>query len=142
MIVLLHGCTSWTLIKHMEKKLNRNYTKQQLYGYLPPILETFWVRWVRHAGHCWKSKKELLSDILLWTPPHGHTSVGWPAKNLNKLSADIRCNLVDLPSVMDDRDWWQERIWELSYLHDLMKRKFKTISDIQIPIKLYITLYT
>ena len=52
-LILLYGCTSWTLTKHMEKKLDGNYTrmlrailnkswrqhptKQQLYGYLPPI---------------------------------------------------------------------------------------------------------
>ena len=54
--ILLHGCTTWTLTKYMEKKLNGNYpsmllvllhksrvqhfTKQQLYGHLPPITKT------------------------------------------------------------------------------------------------------
>ena len=51
--ILLYGCTTWTLTKRMEKKLDGNYTrmlrailnkswrqhptKQQLYGHLPPI---------------------------------------------------------------------------------------------------------
>ena len=51
--ILLYGCTTWTLTKHMEKKLDGNYTrmlrailnkflrqhpkKQRLYGHLPPI---------------------------------------------------------------------------------------------------------
>ena len=26
------------------------------------------VRWIRHAGHCWRSGDELVSDVLLWTP--------------------------------------------------------------------------
>ena len=30
--------------------------------------------------HCWRSKDELINDVLLWTPPHGHTSVGRPVK--------------------------------------------------------------
>ena len=52
--ILLYGCTTWTLTKHMEKKFDSNYTrmlwailnkswrqhstKQQLYGHLPPIM--------------------------------------------------------------------------------------------------------
>ena len=51
--ILLYGCTTWTLTKRMEKKLDGNYTrilrailnkscrqhptKHQLYGHLPPI---------------------------------------------------------------------------------------------------------
>ena len=94
--VLLYGCTTWTLTKHMKKKLDGNYsrmlqailnkswrqhpTKQQLYGYLPPITKTIQVRWTRYAGHCWRSKDELISDILLWTPSHGWAKAGWPAR--------------------------------------------------------------
>ena len=51
--ILLYGCTTWTLTKQLEKKLDGNYTrmlwailnkswrqhptKHQLYGHLPPI---------------------------------------------------------------------------------------------------------
>ena len=66
--ILLYGCTSWTLKKRLEKKLDGNYirmlrailnkswrqhpTKPQLYGHLPPITKTIQVRQARHAGHC------------------------------------------------------------------------------------------
>ena len=86
MSTLLNGCTTWTLTKHMENMLDGNYTrmlwtilnkswrqhpiKQQLYGHLPPITKTIKVRWNRHVGHCWRSKDELISDVLLWTPSH------------------------------------------------------------------------
>ena len=43
-------------------------TRLQLYGHLPPITKTIQVRRTRHAGHCWRSKDELISDVLLWTP--------------------------------------------------------------------------
>ena len=85
--ILLHGSTTWTLTKRMEKKLDSNYTrmlrailnkswrqyptKQQLYGHLPPITKTTKVRRTRHAVHCWRSKDECISDILLWTSSHG-----------------------------------------------------------------------
>ena len=96
MTVLLYGCTTWTLMKCLKNKLDGNYIrilhavlnkswkkhliKQQLDGHLPPISQTIYVRWTRHAGHCWGSKDEIISNILLWTPTYGHTSIGWPAK--------------------------------------------------------------
>ena len=58
--LLLYGCTTWTLTKRLEKKLNGNYTRMlrailnkswwqhptrhQLYGHLPPIMKTIQVR--------------------------------------------------------------------------------------------------
>ena len=89
--ILLYGCTTWTLTKRLEKKLDRNYTrmlqailnkswrqhltKHQLYGHLPPITKTIQVRRTRHAGHCGKSRDELISDVLLWTPTYGEVGV-------------------------------------------------------------------
>ena len=81
--ILLYRCTTWTLTKRKEKKLHSNYTrmlwailnkswrqhptKQQLYGYLPSITKTIKVRQTRHAGHCKRSRDELISDVLLWS---------------------------------------------------------------------------
>ena len=81
--ILLYGCTTWTLTKRLKKKLDGNYTRMlrailnkswwqhptrhQLYGHLPPITKTIQVRRTRHAGHYWRSKDELISDVLLWT---------------------------------------------------------------------------
>ena len=85
--ILLYGCTTWTLTKRLVKKLDGNYTRMlrailnkswrqhptrhQLYGHLPPITKNIPVRRTRHAGHCWRSRDELISDVLLWTPTHG-----------------------------------------------------------------------
>ena len=82
--ILLYGCTTWTLTKRLKKKLDGDYTRMlrailnkswcqhptrhQLYGQLPPIMKTIQVRRTRHTGHCWRSKDELISDVLLWTP--------------------------------------------------------------------------
>ena len=79
--ILLLGYTTWTLTKRLEKKLDGNYTrmlrailnrswrqhptKHQLHGHLPPITKTIQVRQTRHAGHCWRNRDELISDILL-----------------------------------------------------------------------------
>ena len=90
--ILLYGCTTWTLTKRLEKKLDGNYTrmlrailnkswrqhptKHQLYGHLLPITKTIQVRRTRHAGHCWRSRDKLISDVLLWTPTYGRAKAG------------------------------------------------------------------
>ena len=90
--ILQYGCTTWTLTKRMEKKLDSNYTimlrailkvsrrqhptKQQLYGHTPPITKTIKIRGTRHAGHCWRSRDELISDVLLWAPSQGRANAG------------------------------------------------------------------
>ena len=84
--ILLYGCTTWTLTKRLEKKLDGNYTRmlrailnrswqqhptrRQLYGPLPPITKTIQARRTRHAGHYWRSKDKIVSDVLLWTPAY------------------------------------------------------------------------
>ena len=91
----LYGCATWTLTKRLEKKLDSNYTRMlreilnkswrqhptryQLYGHLPSITKTIQVRRTRHAGHCWRRRDELISDVLLWTPTYGRAKAGRPA---------------------------------------------------------------
>ena len=87
---------------------------QLLFCHLPPIIKTIQVRWTRHAGHCWRSKSKLISDILLWTPLHGLAKVGRPARtDVQQLCVNTGCSLEDLPWVMDDRNEWWERIREI-----------------------------
>ena len=128
--ILLYGCTTWALTKRMEKKLDGNYTrmlrvilnnswrqdptKQQLYGHLPTITKTIKVRRTRHAGHCWRSKDELINDILLWTPSHGRAKAGRQARTyIQQLHADTGCSLEDLLEAIDDRVGWRERVREI-----------------------------
>ena len=125
--ILLYGCTTWTLTKRLEKKLDGNYTRMlrailnkswrqhptrhQLYGHLPPITKTIQVRRTRHAGHCWRSRDELISDVLLWTPTHGRANAGRPARTyIQQLCEDTGCCLEDLPEAMNDREKWRERV--------------------------------
>ena len=95
-LILLYGCTTWTLTKRLEKKLDGNYTRMlrailnkswqqhptrhQLYSHLLPITKTIQARRTRHAGHCWRSMDEIVSDVLLWTPAYGQSKAGRPAR--------------------------------------------------------------
>ena len=128
--ILLYGCTTWTLTKRLEKKLDGNYTrmlrailnkswrqhptKHQLYGHLPPITKIIQVRRTRLAGHCWRSRDELISDVLLWTPTYGRAKAGRPARTyIQQLCEDTACSPEDLPESMNDREKWRERVRDI-----------------------------
>ena len=124
--ILRYGCTTWTLTKWLEKTLDGNYTRilnksrrqhptrHQLYGHLPPITKTIQVRRTRHAGHCWRSKDELIRDVLLWTPAYGQAKAGQPARTyIQQLCEDTGCNPEDMPEAMNDREKWRERVRDI-----------------------------
>ena len=128
--ILLYGCTTWTLTKQLEKKLDGNYTRMlriilnkswqqhptrhQLYGHLPPITKTIRVRRNRHAGHCWRKRDELISDVLLWTPAYGRVKAGQPARTyIQKQCEDMGRSPEDLPEAMNDGEKWQEWVRDI-----------------------------
>ena len=128
--ILLYGCTTWTLTKRLEKKIDGNHTRMlrailnkswwqrptrhQLYGHLPPIKKTIKVRRTRHAGHCWRSKNELISDVLLWTPTYDRAKAGRPARTyIQQLCEDMGWSPEDLPEAMNDREKWRERVRDI-----------------------------
>ena len=86
------------------------YQSCQLYGHLPPITKTIQARQTRHAGHCWRSKDEIVSDVLLWTPAYGQSKAGRPARTyIQQLCDDTGCN----PEAMNDRETWRERVRDI-----------------------------
>ena len=111
----------------MEKKLDGNYTrilrailnrswrqhstKQRLYRHLPPITKTIQVRRTRHAGHCWRSRVELIRDVLLWTPSHSWAKAGRPARTyIQQICKDTGWSPED---AMNDREGWRERVRDI-----------------------------
>ena len=95
--ILLYECTTWTLTKRLEKKLDGNYTRMlrailnkswrqhptrhQLYGHLPPITKTIQVRRTRHAGQ--------------------------------QLCEDTGRGPEDLPEAKSDKEKWRERVRDI-----------------------------
>ena len=115
--ILLYGCTTWTLTKRLEKKLDGNYTimlrailnkswrqhptRPQQYGHLPPITKTIQVRRTR-------------LNVLLWAPTYGQVKVGRPARTyIQQLCEDTGCNPEDLPEAMNNREKWRERVRDI-----------------------------
>ena len=127
--ILLYGCTTWTLTKRQEKKLDGNYTRMlrailnkywrqhptrhQLYGHLP-FTKTIQVWQTRNAGHCWRSRDVLISDVLLWTSTYGREKAGRPARTyIQQLCEDTGSSPEDLPEAMNDWEKWRERVSDI-----------------------------
>ena len=128
--LVLYGCTTWMLTKRLKKKLDGNYTKMlwvilnmylrqhptrhQLYGHLPPITKTIQVKRTRHAGHCWRSRDDLISDVFLWTPTYKRAKAGRPPRTyIQQLCEDTGCSPEDMTEAMNNREKWRERVREI-----------------------------
>ena len=128
--ILLFGWTTWTLTKRLAKQLDGNYTRMQwsilkkswrqhptrhqLYGHQPPITKTIQARQTRYAGHCWRSRDELISDVLLWTPTYGRTKAGRPPQTyIQQPCKDTGCRPEDLPEAMNDKEKWREWVRDI-----------------------------
>ena len=122
--IFLYGCTTWTLTKRLEKKLDGNYTRMlrailkkswqqhptrhQLYGHLSPIAKTIQARRTRHAGYCWRSRDELISGVRQWTPAYGRAKAGRSARTyIQQLCEGTGCSPEDLLEALNDREKWR-----------------------------------
>ncbi len=94
----------------MIKSWRQHPTRHQLYGHLPSTTKTIQVRRNRHAGHSWRSRNELISDVLLWTPSHGRAKSGQPARTyVRQFCVDTGCSPEDLLEAMNDMEGWREK---------------------------------
>ena len=127
--VLLYGSTAWTLTTSLEDKLDGTYTRmlraalnvswkehttnEELYGNTPPISQTIRTQRMRFAGHVWRNKNELASDVLLWTPTHGKQKPGRPERSyIDQLADDTGCNPQELDNAMSNKEDWRKRVMQ------------------------------
>ena len=79
--------------------------RNKLYGHLPTITKTIQVGRSRHGGHYWRSKDELISDVLLWTPEYGQPKAGRPTRtSIQQLCEDTGYSYEYLSESMNDRE--------------------------------------
>ena len=104
----------WLFFFLLNNSWRQHLTKQQLYGHPPPITKTIKIRRTRHVGHCWRSRDELISDVLLWTPSHGRAKAERPARTyVQQLCVDTGCSPEDLPEAMNNRYGWRKRVMDI-----------------------------
>ena len=128
-VILLYGCTTWTLTKRWRKawrQLHKNAASNieqvleaaphKAAAVRPPTThhETIKVRRTRHAGHRRRSREELISDLLPWTPSHGRVKSKRPARTyIQQLCVDTRYIPEDQPEAMGRREGWRERVRDI-----------------------------
>ena len=132
--ILLYGCTTWTLTKRLEKKLDGNYirtlrgilnkswwqhpTRHQLYGHLPPITKTIQARRTRHAGRAhqwctpmdpriWPSKSRTTSSNIHTAAMWGYGMQPWrPARGNERVKWRERVRDIRASSTTSWWRWW------------------------------------
>ena len=125
--VLVYGSTAWTLTTALENKIDGAYTRMlraalnvswkehmtntELYGKIPPMSQTIRTQRMRFAGHVWRNKEELASDVLLWEPTHGRQDPGRPKRTfIDQLADDTGCRPQELKNAMNNKEDWRKRV--------------------------------
>ena len=117
--ILLYGCTTSTLTKRMEKECCEQYwtspggsTPQSSSCTATHHPKTIKTRRISHVGHCWRSRDELISDLLQWIPSQAKAR-RLARTYIQHLCFDTGCSPEDLPEAMDDRVRWWERFMDI-----------------------------
>ena len=88
-------------------------TNSELYGKIPPFSQTIKQQRMRFAGHVWRNKEELASDVLLWEPKHGKQEQGRPKRTyIDQLADDTGCRKQELNNAMTNKDDWRKRVMQ------------------------------
>ena len=87
-------------------------TNEQLYDDIRKISKS--IRMQRLAGHCWRRKYEVASDLILWLPQNGNRSRGRPAKTyIDQLRDDTDLLTIDeINTSMNDRKGWKKYVMD------------------------------
>ena len=137
--VLVYGSVTWTLTDSLEKKIDVTYTRmlravtnkswrdhltnEQLYGNIPKISKSICMQRLRFAGHCWRSKYEVASDLVLWQPQHDNRSRGRPAKTYIDQLRDYTDLLTtdEIKTAINDREGWKKYVMDYRASADLIR---------------------
>ena len=128
--ILLYGCTTWTLTKRLEKKLDGNYTRnvesniEQILATTPhetPTVRPLASHHKNYTGQTSQTRRTLLEKQgrarkwrTPWTPTYGQAKAGWLARTyIQQLCEDTGCNPEDLPEAMNDREKWREMVKDI-----------------------------
>ena len=74
------------------------------------ISTTIRERRLRFSGHCWRTKKEVISNLVLWEPKHCKRRLEGQAHIfVDLLEAETRVPRDCLLAEMDERVGWRKR---------------------------------
>ena len=124
-LILLQGAETWTMNTQMQKRLDGCYTNllrrvqnmswknhhtlAEIYGPIPKISMRLAEKRARFAGHCYRAKDEVVSDLVFWKASSSRKRT-FP----DVISRDTGIEVKELPTAMEDRDCWREIVLGIS----------------------------
>ena len=83
-------------------------TNDDLYGKLSKITAVLKDRRLRSVEHMWRTKEELVCQLLIWKPKQGTRKRGKPAITyVDQLINDTGLSTKELKNAMEDREIWK-----------------------------------
>ena len=96
------------VVKNVTRR--QRITNEVFYPGLPRNSTTIRERRLRFSCHCWRSKYDVVSDLVLWEPKHGKRSVRGQARTfVDVLEEDTGVSRHCFSAAMDDRVGWREK---------------------------------
>ena len=115
----------------MNTSRREHLTNEQLYIYIvcggiSKISISILMQRLRFAGHCWRSKYKLASDLILWQPCHGmRTKINHRYKSsiflyidaintyIDQLRYDTNLRTIyEMKIAIDDREGWTNHVMD------------------------------
>lgn len=120
--ILLYGAETWTMKKELQDRLDGTYTrllmrvqniswrehktKMYIYGDIPPVSTIVAQRRARFAGHCFRAKNQVISDVICWRLPCPNRGRR-PFNYIDVIARDIQQETEDMPNLMSNKDTWR-----------------------------------
>ena len=120
--ILLCGSETWTMKKALQDRLDgtntrllmrvqniswrEHRTKAETYGDISPISSTVARRRARFAGHAFRAKDQIISDMICLRLPCP-TSRRRPRNCIDCAARDIQHDMTDMQKLMMDKDSWR-----------------------------------
>ena len=109
----LDGTYTRLLMRVQNISGREHKTKAEIYGDIPPISTIVARRRTRFAGHCFRAKDQLISDVIclrLPCPTRGRR----PMNYIDCIARDIQHDIADMQTLMMDRNSWHHIVNSVS----------------------------
>ena len=102
----LDGTYTRLLMRVQNISWREHRTKAELYGDIPPISTIVPHRRTRFAGHCFRAKDQIISNVIclrLPCPTRGRR----PLNYIDCVARDVQHDIADMQTLMMDKDSWR-----------------------------------
>ncbi len=105
----LDGTYTRLLMRVQNISWREHKTKAEIYGSIPPISTTVAQRRARFAGHCYRAKEQVVSDLICWRLPCPNRGRR-PLNYLDMVCNDVSQRVDDITTAMADKGFWKSLV--------------------------------